>query len=474
MRILLLQPRPSKGPVFKQLIQTEPLGLEVVAASLSEHEVRILDLFNDRRLTNEITAFKPDVVGISCSFTVDVYKTLAIAQLVKTTKPDVFLFIGGHHASLKPEDFYHPAIDAVVIGDGEAAAPYLVNALERGEDLTKVAGLAVNTPEGQVLTPERPLVVDLDEVPIPNRELTKRYRNKYYLGTRRPFNLMETSRGCPYHCNFCSIWRFHRGKIRFMSPERVVEEVKTLPPGDVLFTDDNFLIDIDRSFKIADLIARSKLPRRRYIFQARSDTIIKHPDVIKKWAEVGLDNVFIGFEKIDQDGLNAINKRNSVQNNEKALKFLQSLNIGVYASFIVDPQFTRQEFRKLIEYVRRLKISQPYFSVLTPLPGTELYQQVKERITTMNYNLYDLLHAVLPTKISVNQFYQEFANLYRKTYLSSRNTAGTLKWFITRLISGKLSLSHLLKLLEGIRLTTDYRAYLTPEICPCGTWKEEK
>lgn len=124
--------------------------------------------------------------------------------------------------------------------------------------------------------PERPLVKELDQLPIPARGLTRRYGRRYYLGTRRPTVTMETSCGCPYRCNFCSVWRFHRGTVRFVSPERVVEEIATLPPGDVLFTDDNFLTDASRAACIADLIVRRGI-KRRWIFQARRDSIVRHP-----------------------------------------------------------------------------------------------------------------------------------------------------------------------------------------------------
>lgn len=99
---------------------------------------------------------------------------------------------------------------------------------------------------------------------------------------------METARGCPHHCNFCSVWRFYKKRFRSQSAERVVEELARLPAGDVLFTDDNFLANVDRAAKIAERIKSLRLPLRRYIFQARSDTIVRHPEVIREWKEVAL------------------------------------------------------------------------------------------------------------------------------------------------------------------------------------------
>ncbi|HHW44140.1 MAG TPA: radical SAM protein [Desulfotomaculum sp.] len=460
MRVLLIQPRPGAGAGYKSLIAVEPLGLEIVGAAMQDHTVRLLDMLAEKNIAAAVQEFRPRAVGISCSFTVDVQQTLNVAREVKAAGKGVFIFVGGHHASLSPEDFCHPAVDAVVVGEGETTVPELMAALEGGGDLHTIPGLVLNTGEGQFFTGERPLLKVLDDVPPADRSLTAPYRRHYYLGLRRPFVTLETARGCPHRCNFCSIWRFYRGRVRFMSPERVAEEVQSLPPGDVLFTDDNFLADVRRAERIAALLKGRGVPRRRYIIQARSDTIVKHPDVLRQWKEIGLDQVFIGFEKIDQSGMEHVNKQNSVENNEKALHFLKSIGVGVYASFIVDPDFTIPDFKKLIDYVKRLKIAQPQFSILTPLPGTELFAKLKDRLTTTNYEFFDLLHAVLPTQMPLKDFYREFAELYRRAYLRPGHVINTMKWFVHRLLTGQLSLEHLKNLVAGVRLTASPFAYL--------------
>lgn len=460
MRVLLVQPRPNTSLGYKSIIAVEPLGLEIVGASLKDHTVFLLDMVSGSSITTTVQEFRPEAAGISCSFTTGVYRTLEIAEEIKAANKDVFVFVGGHHASLSPEDFHHPSVDAVVVGEGEATVPELIAAVEGGCDLKQVAGLVLNTEDGQFFTGERPLLSTLDEVPPANRELTVKYRNRYFLGMRRPIVTLETSRGCPFHCNFCSIWRFYRSKVRSMSPERVVEELELLPAGDVLFTDDNFLADVRRAERIATLLKGRGLPKRKYIIQARSDTIVKHPEVIRQWKDAGLDHIFIGFEKIDQKGMKQVNKQNSVENNERTLDFLQSIGIGVYASFIVDPQFNKMDFKRLLHYIKKFKIAQPQFSILTPLPGTELFQQLKKRLTTTNYELFDLLHAVLPTRIPLADFYKEFAGLYRKAYLRPGHTINTIKWFLGKALSGQLSFEHLRQLASGARITTNYLSYL--------------
>lgn len=463
MKVLLIQPRPKQGLGYKSTIATEPLGLEILGAALKNHELRLVDMLFEQDIASTVSEFAPQAVGISCSFTVDVYQTLKVASQVKEVKKDAFVFVGGHHASLNWEDFRHPAVDAVVVGEGETTAPELLQVLEEKEDLHHVPGLVLNMEGEQFYTGPRPLLKPLDEVPVPDRNLTARYRKRYFLGTRRPVITMETSRGCPYRCKFCSIWRFHQGKVREMSPERVVEELSHLPPADTLITDDNFFANIERAYRIASLLERKRLPKRRYIIQARSDTIVKYPDLVKRWKKVGLDHVFIGFEKIDQEEMERLNKRNTVENNEKALNFLKSLGIGTYASFIVDPGFTRKEFQKLASYLKKFKIKQPQISILTPLPGTELFQELKNKLTTTNYELYDLFHAVLPTRLPLHEFYKEFARLYRKAYVSPASVLASAGWVMKKALSFQLSWQHLRCLISGLRLTGSHLSYLSSQ-----------
>jgi radical SAM superfamily enzyme YgiQ (UPF0313 family) len=417
MRILLIHPGFGKGLGFQRTALVEPLGLELVASSLLAcgHEVRILDLRMDKNLQGSIRDFDPHLCGISCSFTTDVYRTLRIAEAVKKFKRNAFVVVGGHHASLSPADLCHPSVDAVALGEGEETACDLAGALESGKDIQYVPGLVVNQGGGQRETPPRETLKELDSLPFPARQLTQKYRGRYFLGFQRPLALMETARGCVYRCEFCSVWKFHREKCRTRTPERVFEEIASIGAEYLLFTDDNFFFSAVLARRIAELLIDRGV-RKRITFQVRSDAVVAHPEVISLWKKVGLWKVFIGFEKIEDGELSVLGKRNTVKNNEEALRILRSQQIEVCASFIVDPQFERRDFEKLRHYIRQWKLYFPSFTILTPLPGTELYRRLRERLTTENLELFDCVHAVLPTRLSLPDFYHEFCDLYRTGY----------------------------------------------------------
>ncbi|MHB8175920.1 MAG: B12-binding domain-containing radical SAM protein [Thermoleophilia bacterium] len=462
MKVLLVQPPQFGKPGFTKVALVEPLGLEMVAGALvPDHEVRIHDMRVDGGLEQALANFRPDAVGISCSFTIDVFRTQKIAQVAKDNGAP-FVFIGGLHASLNPSDFSGEAIDAIVIGEGEFGAPELINTLRDGGDLNSVPGLMLNTADGQISTGARKPVDNMDDLPFPARDLVpKRRRRRYFFNFWKPLATIETARGCPHRCNFCSVWAFFEGRCRTKSPERVVEELARLKEKFVLITDDNFLMSVKRADAIADLLMARGI-KKHYSFQARSDTIVKHPEIIAKWHKVGLSHVFIGFESLDEEELKAVNKKNSVATNDAALKIIRGQDVSVTGAFIINPDYGHQEFERLRNYVTSHGVNVPQFTVLTPLPGTDLFREIEGKIVTRNYELYDFLHSVVPTKLDPAEFYKEFASLYRTAYVNSGVLVQRAVPLIKGLATRRLTFSHLRRILKSAREFADGRNYLEP------------
>lgn len=457
MKILLIQPGHKKQTIgFDRMIFCEPLGLEMVAGALKDQTVRLLDLRLKGSLPQVLSSFRPDVCGISCSYTIDVSSSIRIAKEIKSNGHGPFVVIGGHHATMMPKDFFLDEIDAIVVGEGEGTMRELVKGLEQRKELKEIPGLFIKTKEGFVGTGPRDFVKDLDQLPFPDYRAIQKYRRYYHMGFQKPLALVETTRGCPYHCNFCSVWIFYQGRCRMKSPERVVSELGSLKERNILFTDDNFLINISRAEEIARLFKKRRL-NKQFTIQARSDTIVQHPDIIARLKEVGLKGVFIGFEKIRDDELAFIEKKNSVQNNEEALEILRSLNIDVWASFIVDPDYRKEDFDHLRQYIIEHRIETPTFSVLTPLPGTPLYKEKEEKLTERDYDLFDIAHAVLPTRLPLIEFYQEYARLWDTPYSKYR-----LIWEgLGALLKGHFTLPQLMRMLWSAKKLSDPSFYLS-------------
>jgi radical SAM superfamily enzyme YgiQ (UPF0313 family) len=467
MRLLLIQPPQGTRFGFTRILMVEPLGLECLGAALQlhGHEVTLIDLRLDRlpALHSALTSPRPGAVGISCGFTTDVYSTLLTAKGVKETIPGTPVFVGGHHASLIPGDFLFPGspVDAVVIGEGEWTALELADALERRDDPATVAGVLTLENREHGYQP-RVHSTSLDDLPLPARRLTLRYRRRYHHAFDTPSACVETSRGCPFDCNFCSIWVFYQRRARRRSPERIVEDleqVRALGEDRVFFTDDIAFLQHDAYEELALRIREAGLTHL-YSCETRADLVVRYRDLFRLWKEVGLKTVFLGIEKVDDDGLDSIRKRTKggAATNLEAIEILRSHGITPMTSLITDPAWGEEDFDRLEEFVELLDLPCPTFTILTPLPGTELWESEKDRLTTDDYSLFDVMHLVLPSKLPPERFFERFAGLYRRMDANARLTWPAIR-NLTRLVLRGKSFA-VRRVLTAARELRDPRAYL--------------
>jgi radical SAM superfamily enzyme YgiQ (UPF0313 family) len=187
----------------------------------------------------------------------------------------------------------------------------------------------------------------------------------------------------------------------------------------VFFADDESLLDSPRMSKLAQLIKENGI-QKKYFLYARSDTVSRNPELLRIWRDIGLERVFIGIESFQEEDLLYIQKKSTTSENSRAVKILHDLGISVNASFIIRPEYTKDDFRSLRQYCRDLDLSYASIAVLTPLPGTDLYQEVKNQILTQNYNYFDFIHTLLPTTLPLKQFYAEYRDLFIRG-ISMRN-----------------------------------------------------
>jgi radical SAM superfamily enzyme YgiQ (UPF0313 family) len=396
-------------------------------------------------LSQEIERFQPNVVGTGC-VTANYYECIKVLQEIKSLNPEIFTLVGGHHPSVMPQDFAKDFINYVVIGEGEKTFPELIDTIELKKDISSVKGLAIPKDNGLLYTEQRPLI-DLNEMPIPKRELTKEYRHHYFRATWRPLACIIGSRGCSFRCTFCCQWILNKGKYRVRTPESIIHELINIEEPFVIFVDDNSWENFNWVEQLY-LKIRDAGIKKNYQIYARSDLIIKKPDLIEKWREVGLKSVLVGFESFKDEDLEKLNKRNTVSKNTEAARILKANNVGTIGYFMVDPSYTEEDFDRLIEYVHYLDIDQPIFSILTPFPGTKLYEEVKDQLITDNYENFDGMHSLIPTTIPGSKFYECYRRLYSKAYPKGR--------LIRRILQGKISFSlsqayHQMKYLKQLR-----------------------
>jgi len=411
MRVLLVHP--SVLMYSELYLRLEPLGLEVVAEAARQagHDVRLLDLqvFRHADLLRLLEEFRPEAVGFSLNYLANVPEVLELARAVRARLPDAFVFAGGHSASFIARELVshgEGALDCVVRGEGEAALPPLLEAAEheRGA-LHRVAGVVSPGGDG----PPPGFVDDLDRFP-PARDLTAR-RRKYFIGELDPCASIEFTRGCPWDCQFCSAWTFYGRSYRHVSPEAAVENLARVKEPAAFIVDDVAFIRAEHGYAIGREIERRNI-RKKYYLETRGDVLLRNKEVFKYWKSLGLEYMFLGLEAIDEEGLRRFRKRVSLDKNMEAVEYARSLGIMVAINIIADPDWDEKRF----EVIRDWAQSVPeivHLTVNTPYPGTESWQTDTRELTSRDYRLFDIQHAVLPTKLPLARFYQELVRTQR-------------------------------------------------------------
>ncbi|MHB8068971.1 MAG: B12-binding domain-containing radical SAM protein [Desulfobaccales bacterium] len=414
MKILLIQPaKPAKALGGEDFSVFEPLALEYLAAGVApDHDVRILDLRLERDLDTVLRDYQPEVVGLT-SYTVHVNTVKRLCRQVKAHNPEIVTVVGGHHATVMPGDFSTPFIDVIIAGEGVFPFREVIRRLEKCQELTGISG-AVPLDHGAVLISQEDQGLDLDALPFPRRDLTAAYRKSYFSEWMRPLASIRTSKGCHFRCQFCALWKLTGGRYLTRKPEGIVAELKTIQEPYVFFADDESLLDTPRMAALADLIQSAGI-KKRYFLYGRSDTIVKHPELLEQWQKIGLERIFVGLEFMRDADLKLIRKGSTVANNVKALKILKGLGLDIWPMFMVRPEFERRDFADLRQRCRELDLSFIGFSVLTPLPGTDLYHEVRDRLITANYDYFDFFHTLLPTALPLKDFYLELADLFKRS-----------------------------------------------------------
>src|SRR6266550_4291613 len=429
MRVLAVHP----GPLMytKIFLRLEPLGLELVAAASREcgHAVKLIDLQveNHSAFFRLIEAWRPDVIAFSCNYLANIPEIIDLSKDAKARLPRTVICVGGHSASFVAKailDHGEGAVDCVLRGEGEAGVPPLLAAIEAGTDLATVPGAVTASGEG----PPPSFVHSLDEL-LPARDLL-RHRRKYFIGVLDPCASIEFSRGCPWDCSFCSAWTFYGRSYRLLSPERVVEDLSSVREQGLFIVDDVAFIQQRHGFAIGEAIARKGI-RKNFYLETRGDVLLRNKEVFQFWKKIGVTYIFIGLEAIDEEGLRKHRKRVSLGRNFEALEFARSLGIMIAINLIADPDWDHERFA----IVREWGVDQPEvvnISVNTPYPGTESWAIEGGRVASRDYRLYDIQHAVLPTRLPLAEFYEELVATQRAFYRKHlgwrrvMNTAGVI------------------------------------------------
>jgi len=425
-----------------------PMGLGYLAAVLRQkgHDVEIRD-FN---ITPEIPDYSEyDVVGVSC----DTSRYRAGVEIARQAKrAGSVVVMGGPHVTFNDEEALRTgACDYVVRGEGEETLPRLLERLEAKRDASDVDGLSFLAGQDVFRTPDA-TPPDVRGLPRPARDLLNiRAYQRLEMGGRKMTSIV-TSRGCPFNCSFCSSSGFSGLKWRALEPDDIVDEIEEIVNvhgfNGIAFLDDNFTMQPERVREICSRIVHRGLDVYWWCF-SRADTVLRHEDMVAEMARAGARYIFMGFESRSSVVLDHYRKKITPDMAKEAVKLLKCYGISTHASFIIgDIHETEEMIMDTIRYASEIDPEAVQFSILTPYPGTRLFEEVKERIFTYDWDLYDCLHPVLRLDHLSSE---RLEKLLKKAYLSFYLNPRRIYRGLFSTFRGKgIKLGSILKIFRGI------------------------
>jgi len=395
MKIKLIVPKWPAHSIWSELYFKFPFLSTAVLGALTPrgHEIKLEDEnvapidFND----------VPDLVGITVLTPLS-KRAYKIADTYRAKGAKVVL--GGFHPTWMTEEALEHA-DAVVSGEAEYVWPEVIRDADAGR-LKTVYKADKRT--------------DVEDIPEPDRKILD---ERGYFFT----NIIQTTRGCPFDCKFCSVTAFYGGTYRVRPVDEIENEIEgfTKGAGFVLFVDDNIVGNRGYARRLFSMLKDKK---RRWMSQA-STNIIKDPELLKLASESGCHGLFMGFESLNQDNLDLMGKRmNAIDAYKEVISRLHDHGIGVHGSFIFGYDHDDESvFDRVLDFTVKAKLDAAFMPVLTPFPGTVIRQQLLDegRVLTDDWSMYDMEHVVFKPKLMSPERLQEGHDYVNREFYSSSN-----------------------------------------------------
>jgi len=396
-KILLACPPLTKDEMFKRGAKgvgsiLPPLGIAYIASTLEKygHKVNMIDGIAEgttiKDLTSRLNGF--DIVGLTAN-TNFAFRVKETAKAIKEKDKDLMIIVGGSHAHTIPMDLLGTKnIDFTATGEAEYTFIELADQFDKGkktkdiQEEKKIKGLAFLDSEGKLFkTESRPLIKNLDDIPMPARHLLPMhlYKTSEARASRQPSHSIITARGCPYTCTFC--YQDLYGKsLRGHSPKRVVDEMELLinkyGAKEISFWDDVFTIRKDRVIEICKLIKERKLDIP-WSCESRADSVNK--ELLKEMAEAKCEFISYGIESGSERMLKVINKMETKDKIREGFKLTKEAGIktrGYLMLGLYDE--TLEEMQQTIDFAIELDPDTAGFTIWCPFPGTTDYRRVVE------------------------------------------------------------------------------------------------
>lgn len=437
MKTVLIRPSNPGGSAYltKFGFLPAPLGLLQLAGSLlilDDSQVKVIDMEADEEKTvedavKETLRFQPDIVGLTIHATAAHVTSTETAKRVKEEREDTLLVAGGHHATFVPHELLRNGFDVVALGEGDQTIIEIAEALRDAGRFDEIPGIVFNRKQdgktGIAQTMPRALIPDLDTLPLPALHLVKKEHYTFRVLDKGSVACLETTRGCPYACDFCSVTPTWGHKWRNKSNARILMELELVKRWGydwIFFTDDIFVVypNVEQRMALFDAMIEKGYDRFKWLVQMRADVTAKNPELIRRGAEAGMRFAFLGIESGSQETLKKMHKGLITSQSVKAVRTLSENGVIVLVGMMLGAPY--ESFRDICT---SLKFSHELadngadavqFTIYTPLPGTRIFDDAlkNNRLFTLDWSRYDVSTPVMKTKVNpaIVQMLQFYGN----------------------------------------------------------------
>lgn len=415
MKVVLIEPKASDIHFFS-FFKIPRLGLPLLGALLKEkgHEVKIF--CEELAPIDWSLVFKADLIGISV-ITPTAKRAYQLARhIIKVSGAMIPLVMGGPHVTFLPDEALNWA-PYIIRGPAEESILEFVEWIKESgnlEELKKLLGVSFIKNGVRIHNSDRSFLLNLDNLPFPDLNLIEGVGKMKIIP-------IQTSRGCPYNCSFCTVWKMWGRKVIHRSVDNVLDEIDSKKPKKVFFCDDNFTID---PFYVEKLLEGVEKRGLKFSWTAQVGVDVgRYPYLLKYMAKTGCRWVYIGLESINFDSLTEWKKKQTPAEIQETVEKIHQAGINIHGMFVLGADSdSYSTIKENVKFALKNKIESVQFSVLTPLPGAEdtIKFQKEGRIITQDYDYYGGQHVVFkPRKMTPWQLQKASLKSSARFYLNS-------------------------------------------------------
>jgi anaerobic magnesium-protoporphyrin IX monomethyl ester cyclase len=411
-KIIFIEPKAPNLHIYSQFVMPR-LGSYILGALMKQQGWDVDIIFEEAQKIDFDRIKAADLVGIS-TITSTAPRAYAIADRIREMGVPVIL--GGPHVTFLKEEALRHA-DFVIRGEGERPLKAFIQAWEKGEEFDSVPNLSYKINGKMVHNPIDKFVQDLDEIPFPDLPALKNPNRRIAGHTTIP---VQTSRGCPYDCSFCSVTGMFGRQYRFRSTQNIIEELRRYDDRKnfIFFYDDNFAAHRKRTKALLESMIKEKF-RFKWSTQVRAD-VAKDEELVRLMKKAGCHTLYIGFESVNPGSLEEMKKKQTVKEMHEAIRVIQRHGINIHGMFVYGfDEDDWQTVKKTVKFARKSRLTSTQFLILTPLPGSETFNKMKteKRIVFDDWALYDAHHVVFrPKKLTLTMLQKAQMFSHRKFY----------------------------------------------------------